>query len=121
MHKIKLITTQAAERQLSRREKPLDVEMELLFSCLIRKRVLFRTSEGGTHYPMANGDERVNICFRPVMTKVCMVSDVDELSDLELEHFPVQRVEAFMPRWLQLDFHKGHWRGDFGWREAERM
>lgn len=121
MRKITLITTKAAERQLSQRGNPLDVQMELLFSCLIRKRVLFRSPEGVTIFPMANGDERVNICFRPVMTKVCMVSDVDALPDLELEDFPVQRAEAFMPRWLQLDYRKGQWQGEFGWLGAERM
>jgi hypothetical protein len=121
MQSLRLITTRAAERRLSQQEKPLHVEMELLFSCLIRKRVLFRIPEGGTTYPMVTGDERVNISFRPVMTKVCMASDVEGLDDLELEDFPVQRAEAFMPRWLRLDFSKGQWQGDFGWLGAERM
>jgi len=121
MQHVKLIATGAAERRLAQLKKPLDVQMELLFSCLIRKRVLFRIPEGVTTYPMATGNERVNLCFRPVMTKVCPASDVDELPDLELEDFPVQRVEAFMPRWVRLDCRKGRWQGDFGWLGAERM
>jgi hypothetical protein len=117
VNSIKLITTKAAERNLLQLDRPLDVQLELLFSCVIRKRVLFRIPEGIVTYPMANGDERVNICFRPVMTKVCLVSDVEDVPDME--DFPIQRINAFMPRWLQLDFRKGEWRGDFGWLGVE--
>ena len=117
MNRIKLITTKAAERNLSQLNNPLDVQLELLFSCVIRKRVLFRIPEGVTTYPMVNGDERVNICFRPVMTKVCLVSEVEDVPDME--DFPIQRINAFMPRWLRLDFRKGEWWGDFGWLDAD--
>ena len=113
MKKVKLVTTRAAQSCLSQLDSPLDVQMELLFSCVIRKRVLFRIPEGVTTYPMASGDERVNLCFRPVMTKVCLVSDAEDVPDLE--DFPIQRIDAFMPRWLELDFRRGQWHGDFGW------
>jgi len=119
MKHIKLITTKAAEQRLSQVENPLDVQMELLFSCLVRKRVLFRIPEGITTYPMDAGDSRVNLCFRPVMTKVCLVSDVEDVPDLE--DFPIHKVDAFMPRWLRLDFGNGQWRGDFGWLGADRL
>lgn len=118
MNNIKLITTKAAERKLSQLDSPLDVQIELLFSCVVRKRVLFRIPEGVKTYPMGTGNERINLCFRPVMTKVCLVSDVDDVPDLE--DFPIQRVDAFMPRWLQLDFRKGEWWADFGWVGARR-
>jgi len=118
MREIRVVTSKAADRQLSRLANPLDVQMELLFSCVIRKRVLFRIPEGVKTYPMAGADERINLCFRPVMTKVCLVSEVEDVPDLE--DFPIQRIEAFIPRWLRLDFRAGSWHGDFGWVAEEQ-
>ena len=32
----------------------------------------------------------------------------------ELEAFPIQRPEAFLPKWLAVDFRHGDWSGEFG-------
>ncbi|HKJ86901.1 MAG TPA: hypothetical protein VKA48_00070 [Gammaproteobacteria bacterium] len=120
MQAIQLFTTKAADRQLSQREAPLNVQMELFFSCMIRKRVLFRFPEGVTTYPISSADDRVDLCFRPVMTKVCTVSEVEDTPDLE--DFPIHRAEAFLPRWLRLDYqgNADGWYGEFGWKGGEQ-
>ena len=59
----------------------------------------------------ASLDERIMACFRPVMTRKCALSDVEGRS--ELEGFPIQRPEAFLPKWLALDFRRGAWSGEF--------
>jgi hypothetical protein len=93
-------------------QQPLDVQLELLFSCVLRKRVLFRIPPGVVTHKLG-GDPRVNMHFRPVMTKVCLFSDVDDVPDLE--DFPLHNASAFTPRWLTLDFRRGKWHGDYGW------
>lgn len=59
----------------------------------------------------ASLDERIMVCFRPVMTRKCASSDVE--GQPELETFPIQRPEAFLPKWLALDFRQGVWSGEF--------
>ena len=112
MKAIKVITTRSADRALAQLKTPLDVQIELLFSCVLRKRVLFRAPFGVVVYPMG-GDARLKIHFRPVMTKVCLISDVDDVPDME--DFPIHDAPAFMPRWLKLDYRSGEWVGDYGW------
>ena len=90
---------------------PLVVEMELYFSCLIRKRVRFPAT-AHADATCARLDERLTVCFRPVMTRQCAVSGGQDSP--ELEAFPIRRPEAFLPKWLALDFRHGNWSGEFG-------
>jgi hypothetical protein len=100
----------AAHTALAARTAPLVVEMELYFSCLIRKRVRFlETAHPGAFCATLN--EHLTVCFRPVMTRHCSVSEVE--GQPELETFPIQRPEAFMPKWLTLDFRRGTWSGEY--------
>ena len=118
MAELELRLSERASKALALRPDPLEVEMELFFSCLIRKRVLFMRPRHPNALDVPLSDTRLRVSFRPVGTKVCMVSDVAELPDLE--DFPIIRPEVFMPRWLSMDFRKGTWIGDFGWRADDR-
>lgn len=100
----------AASSALAARGTPLVVEMELYFSCLIRKRVRFLSAAHPDAF-CAAADDRLTVCFRPVMTRSCALSDVE--GQPELETFPIQRPEAFLPKWLALDFRRGAWSGEF--------
>lgn len=109
---IEVRLSNAASAALAVQGTLLVVEMELYFSCLIRKRVRFLS----TQHPdalCATVDDRLTVCFRPVMTRSCALSDVE--GQPELETFPIQRPEAFLPKWLALDFRRGAWSGEFGY------
>ena len=105
-----------AERQLTDRKTPLFVEMELYFSCLLRKEIRIRETlrERLDEEFSAQFSELLHISFRPVMTKSCSVSscagEKPPLSD-----FPIERPQSYIPKWLKLDFKKGEWCGDFGY------
>lgn len=105
-----------AERQLADRKTPLFVEMELYFSCLLRKEIRIRETlrERLDEEFSAQFSELLHISFRPVMTKSCSVSscagEKPPLSD-----FPIERPQSYIPKWLKLDFKKGEWCGDFGY------
>jgi hypothetical protein len=45
------------------------------------------------------------------MTRQCALSYVD--GGPPLDAFPIQRPEAFLPKWLALDFRWGAWSGEF--------
>lgn len=100
----------AAERALAARATPLLAEMELLFSCLIRKRVRFKEGLADDATPAS---DRLCVRFRPVMTRVCAVADVGGAPPLD--DFPIADPRPYVPRWLAIDFRKGVWLGEFGY------
>ena len=102
--------TAAANDALSRRSTPLLAEMELYFSCLIRKQVRFRdaTDASGT----AAGS-KLRIHFRPVMTAACGKNY--EGDEPPLTDFPIVKAQAYVPHWLRIDYRNGQWQGEFGY------
>ena len=105
---LRLRLTGAAERALAGRDRPLTAVLELYFSCLIRKRVVFLAGEAAG---VAAGPG-LWLDFRPVMTRACRVDE--QAGGIPLTDFPLARRAAFTPRWARLD-HDGAWRGEFGW------
>lgn len=101
--------TRAAEKALSSRDKTLVAEMELYFSCLIRKQVRFKEN---LEDDLVNVSEQLVVRFRPVMTKGCGIDY--EGDEPPLEDFPIKKPEAFVPHWLNIDFKKNEWIGEFG-------
>jgi len=113
--------TENARNALSRRTKPLAVEMELYFSCLIRKQVRFSDATNG-HENKPSLETRLNdrmlIRFRPVMTKAC--GKDYEGDEPPLTDFPIINTRAYIPHWLTIDYRNGQWSGEFGYRSKAR-
>lgn len=110
--KLSLILTPSAERALNQRKTPLLAEMELYFSCLIRKTVRFR-EEVDSDGVFVN--EVLAIRFRPVMTQHCGTDyhgDEPPLTD-----FPIIEAERYIPHWLKIDYKAGNWHGEFGYAQ----
>lgn len=105
---ITVTVTRRADEALSHREAPLHAEMELYFSCLIRKRVLFREARGDSLL-----DDRLSIGFRPVMTAHCGLDY--EGDEPPLTDFPIVTGERYTPHWLTIDYHNGEFIGEFGY------
>lgn len=103
--------TPAAEAALAKRTAPLVVEMELLFSCLLRKRVLFDGPADGT----VAVNERLAVRFRPIMTRRCSVAEGGAKPPSEA--FPLENPRPYVPHWLRLDFRRGRWTGEFGYAD----
>lgn len=95
---------------------PLTIEVELYFSCMIRKAVRFRhaapdrTLQPGSHSSLL---ENLTLQFRPVTTQHCRLEAGAGAPPLET--MPVTRPQAFVPRWISIDFHHGDWLGEFGY------
>lgn len=107
--KVSVSLSNAAVKALSHRDNPLIAEMELYFSCLIRKQVRFKDNMEGD---LVNVVDQLSVRFRPVMTKSCGIDY--EGDETPLEDFPIKKPEAFVPHWLKIDFKKDKWIGEFG-------
>ena len=103
----------AAKRQLLS-ETSLYIEMELYFSCLIRKRVYVSTLPRDADYVSAG--ERLYIGFRPVMTQKCGMDYAGD--EPPVTDFPLAEPERFTPGWLSLDYKNGQWQGEFGYTNS---
>ena len=104
--------TKAADKALQLLTKPLIAEMELYFSCLVRKKVRFYNDEYSTENIKVN--ENLAIRFRPVMTKSCNISEM-EGDTPQVTDFPIANPKAYIPHWLLIDYRAGEWRGEFGY------
>jgi hypothetical protein len=101
----------AARDALARRTAPLVAEMELLFSCLLRKRVHFG-EETAASTPVS---DCLAVRFKPIMTRRCSVAEGG--ASPPSERFPLENPRPYVPHWLAIDYRKGEWVGEFGYAE----
>jgi hypothetical protein len=107
---VEIRLSQAARSALAQRPTPLLAEMELLFSCLIRKRVRFYEQGAETGTTAGQG---LAVSFHPIMTRSCRIATLD--GPPPSEDFPIRNVQPFVPHWLSIDFRNGQWLGEFGY------
>ena len=104
-----------ALRAIEQLEQPVVVEMELFFSCLVRKRVLIKPlAEASVPLSeMTPIHDRMHLSFRPVVSEQCRIDDLGENAP-PLKTMPVKKKGTYVPRWLTLDFQHGQWSGEYG-------
>lgn len=107
---LKLHLSQSAQQALASRSSPLFAEMELYFSCLIRFKVRFY--EQASHGEGVPVSDKLIVNFRPVMTETC--GKDYEGDEPPVTDFPIVKPDAFVPKWLRIDFEHGQWHGEFG-------
>jgi len=112
---LRLSLSRRARKALANRTRPLWVEMELYFSCLVRKQVRFSETEPAHQQLMeaAPVTSNLNLLFRPVVTEHCLVAEVEDKPDVNT--MPVNDPGKLVPHWLQLDYRGGKWWGEFGY------
>lgn len=101
--------TKRAQRKLERRDTPLIVEMQLYFSCVVKKRVLFHDSYDLD--AVAVNDD-ITVAFRTVESTACDPVDF-------AKNFPVKQeldstaAEKMRPKHLLVDYVSGKWVGEY--------
>lgn len=112
---VELRVSAAARRRLADRSTPLLAELELYFSCLVRKRVRFRDLRKPEDSVSAL--RGLSVCFRPVTTAECRMVDAGD--DVPTTAMPVVNPAAFVPHWLAIDYRRDGWVGEFGYQRAD--
>ena len=103
--------TPRAQRELDRRTHPLYVEMELYFSCMVKKYIHFLEqprNEASVHI-----NEKFAVYFRPVTSTECsmdLAADLGRQPEIELHNEAVSRM---VPKRLFVDFKNSRWIGEY--------
>lgn len=101
----------AAQQALARRSLPLTLELELYFSCLVKKFVHFHETVPERETVAVN--ERLRLFFRPVTSTACSMGRAEVLGrqpEMDLQG-PVAHKLA--PRRVWLDSRRGHWQAEY--------
>ncbi len=109
---------------------PIVIEIQIYFSCMLGKRLAYYSDAPipGTYQLEANQFKdiiedsqhltgKIYIRFNTVITKSCLVSDY--IGPPPVTDFPIVNKEVFVPNWLNIDFAKGVFTGEYGWTESE--
>ena len=114
---VRVQLTRAAQRAAAGLAQPMLVEMELYFSCLVRKQVLVKplVETCLPHDALVPLGGDLLLGFRPVVAEQCRIADLGGEAP-PLKTMPVTRPGAYVPHWLRLDFRKGQWLGEFGYQ-----
>ena len=100
----------AAERALEKRAKLLYAEVQLIFGCMVAKRVWFSDEANKDAVPVT---PKLSVWFRPARyEKACSFDDID--GGAVASDFPmaVDR-KGFVPDVVRIDYRAGKWVGDF--------
>ncbi len=93
-------------------------EVELYFSCLVRKQLRFCAINS----PPDNDVQYARVMpgffagFRAVATQQCRIRDVGDKPPVET--MPVHKPERFVPDWIKIDYRAGQWIGEYGFKRT---
>lgn len=113
----KLVLVHVSEEALKRLKDtatPLLIEVELYFSCLIKKVCYFRETEDVENH--ARVMDGLFIHFRATMTRKCSIEEFDK--DWVLD-FPIVNQEPYIPKWVNIDYTGNEWAGEFGYNDIK--
>lgn len=116
---VKIELSRPAERAISARNTPIIAELNLVFGCMVIKRVWFREQVECETVSVTPGLE---LCFNVVRyAKTCRIADID--NGAEAEDFPIVKdKKSFVPDKLFIDYKKGCFSGDYTYsNSAARM
>ena len=104
--------TARAQRELDRRREPLVVELQLLFACVVKKRVVFHDRAAFERVIATDG---IELAFNPVASAACDPAAFarDYPVDRALDSAAARRMAP--PGWVEIDFRQGAWEGRFGY------
>jgi len=108
---VQVTITPAATQALAQRTAPLHVELELYFSCLVKKFVHFRDdSRGKTTVPVG---DKLLLYFRPVTSTACTWDVAEQLGRQPEKDNDSKALHHVAPKRVLIDHVDGQWRGSY--------
>ena len=106
---LKVSWTNRAEKALHSRDTPLIAEVQLYFSCMVKKRVLFHDE---TEFETVAVNEKLQVIFRPVQSQQCSPEEFAQNHPVKQE-FKTASAIKMKPKSLEIDFKNGQWIGEY--------
>lgn len=103
--------TRSAAQALAQRETPLTVELELYYSCLIKKFVHFH--ESPPDHVTVDASPKLRLFFRSVTSTACSMDKAAELGRQPETEITTEVVRKIAPREVHIDHVAGQWRGNY--------
>jgi hypothetical protein len=103
--------SKAAARELAQRAQPLVVELELYFSCLVKKFVHFH--ETAPQRDIVAVSDKLSVFFRPVTSTACSFEVADRLGRQPEIELDTPNVRKIAPKRVSIDYVRGTWQGNF--------
>ncbi len=102
--------TGRADRALQRRNQALVVELQLYFSCVVKKRVLFH--QHAVAYDCSRVSDKIELTFQPISSAVC---DPREFAANypQGKNLSAGKAARMVPRVVKIDYRRGNWEGQF--------
>lgn len=108
-HEVDVCWTRRAESALRDVRQPLIVELQLYFSCVIQKRVLFHRS---TEFDTTIVNDKLELTFRPIGSALCHPREfaLNHPAGADLSQGVALRM---VPKRVEIDFRRDAWTGQF--------
>ena len=103
--------SKAAARELAQRTQPLVVELELYFSCLVKKFIHFH--ESVPQRETVSVSDKLTVFFRPVTSTACSFEVADRLGRQPEIEIDTPNARKIAPSRVSLDYVRGKWKGEF--------
>ena len=120
-----------AEAQSNLLSSVLLIEIQIYFSCMLGKRLAFYSDQGikGTwkldedNFRTLLADsqkltDNIYVRFNTVMTRHCQVADYK--GPPPVTDFVIKNQQPYVPEWLNIDFVKDEWLGEYGWSASQK-
>ena len=104
---VSVVWTRAAAQQLARRAQPLVLELELYFSCLVKKFV--HCHDQAPLRATTPVSDRLELCFRVVTSTACTMEVAERLGRQPETEVHTAAAGKLAPKRVHLDFRRGQW------------
>ena len=106
---LKILYSKRAETQLLKRNIPLIVELQLYFTCVVQKRVLFHKA---TQLETIKAKNNLEVTYHTVQSNACDPVEFAEKHPVKKE-LNSKGAQSMRPSQLKIDYKNGEWLGDF--------
>jgi len=108
-NEVEIKWTNRANRELNKLSKPLIVELQLYFSCMVTKRIFFHKS---TDFEKTRVNNKLAIAFRILQSAYCEPAKLTK-NILTKKVLTSKAALQMHPSLLQLDYYNSHWIAEY--------
>ncbi|MFK5915103.1 MAG: hypothetical protein QM484_12085 [Woeseiaceae bacterium] len=110
---LNIMTSRRAERLLAQRDQPLIAELQLYFTCVVQKRVLFHDAfNNNENIDILSANNKLHIAYHTVQSNACNPVEFAATHPVKKE-LKSNAAKSMRPSLFQLDFKNGQWVGEF--------